>query len=403
MRLTASNIRALELPAGKTERIFFDSELPGFGLRIRSGGSKTWCVQYKFGTKHRRIVLGSLSTLDPGKARETAKDLLAAVRLGRDPAGDRTEAQAKTAETFGALLPRFLARQRARLKPRSYEEVERHLLVHSKWLHSRPIAELDRRAIALRLSEIADNSGPTAANSVRASLSACFSWMLREGLLEANPAAYTNKAVEGGARDRVLGDAELADIWKALPENHYGAIIKLLTLTGSRRDEIGSLRWSEIDLEHRLITLPGERTKNRLPQEIPLGPAAMEIVNAQAQRAMHDGSQRDLVFGFGETRGFQAWSTSKLDLDARILSARKAAGVDKPIPGWRLHDLRRTCSTRMHGELRVQPHIVEAVLGHIKGHRSGVAGVYNRATYREEKARALALWGDYVTAAVGAG
>jgi hypothetical protein len=231
MRLTANNVRALELPAGKTERIFFDSELPGFGLRIRSGGSKTWCVQYKFGTKHRRIVLGSLSTLDPGKARETAKDLLAAVRLGRDPAGDRLEARAKTAETFGALLPRFLVRQRARLKPRSYEEVERHLLVHSKSLHSRPVTELDRRAVAVRLSEIADRSGPTAANSVRASLSTCFNWMLREGLIETNPAAFTNKAIEGGARERVLTNSELAEIWNALPANHYGAIVKLLTFT----------------------------------------------------------------------------------------------------------------------------------------------------------------------------
>jgi integrase len=402
MRLTANNVRALELPAGKTERIFFDSELPGFGLRIRSGGSKTWCVQYKFGTKHRRIVLGSLSTLDPGKARETAKDLLAAVRLGRDPAGDRLEARAKTAETFGALLPRFLVRQRARLKPRSYEEVERHLLVHSKSLHSRPVTELDRRAVAVRLSEIADRSGPTAANSVRASLSTCFNWMLREGLIETNPAAFTNKAIEGGARERVLTNSELAEIWNALPANHYGAIVKLLTFTASRREEIASLRWSEVDLDHALVSLPGERVKNHHPHEILLAPAALEIITARAERAMVNGSQRDLVFGFGETRGFQAWSASKLDLDARIFAARKVAGVDNPMPAWRLHDLRRTCSTRMHGELGVQPHIVEAVLGHIKGHRSGVAGVYNRASYSVEKRAALEKWADHVTTIVGA-
>jgi len=143
MRLTAQNIRTVSLPRGSEDKIFFDDDLPGFGLRMRSTGSKTWLVQYAIAGRTRRIVFGTPAML-PGKARETAKNLLAQVRLGRDPAAEKMQARTEAAETFGALLPRFLERQRARLKPRSYVEVERHLVAHAEQLHSHPIKAIDR-------------------------------------------------------------------------------------------------------------------------------------------------------------------------------------------------------------------------------------------------------------------
>ena len=177
MKLTAVAIRALALPPGKTDKTFFDDDLPGFGVRLRAGGSRTWVIQYKIGNKHRRIPLGSVTALEPGKARATAKDLLAAVRLGRDPVGEKIEARIKATETLGALLPRFLTRQRARLKARTYQEVERHLLVQAKPFHARVIETIDRRSVAICLAQIAELSGPVAANRARASLSTCFAWL----------------------------------------------------------------------------------------------------------------------------------------------------------------------------------------------------------------------------------
>ena len=112
MRLTATTIRALALPRGKVDHVYFDADLPGFGLRVRATGSKTWMVQYAIAGKTRRMAIGSPAMLDPGKARETAKDLLAQVRLGRDPASEKAATRARAAETFGGLLPRFLERQR---------------------------------------------------------------------------------------------------------------------------------------------------------------------------------------------------------------------------------------------------------------------------------------------------
>jgi integrase len=390
-RLTATTIRTLVLPPGKADHVFFDSDLPGFGLRVRATGAKTWMVQYAVAGKTRRMVLGSPAVLDPGKAREAAKDLLATVRLGRDPAGEKAVTRAKAAETFGALLPRFLERQRARLKPRSLEETERHLVAHAKPLHGRPIEAIDRRTIATRLAEIAKASGPAASNRVRTSLSAFFSWAAREGYVESNPVAFTNKAVENGSRERVLTDEEITLIWRSVGDSQYGAIIKLLALSGARRDEVASLRWSEIDLDAATITLPPARTKNRREHVIPLSESALAILASKPRRTEADGTPRDLVFGYGR-RGYQDWSGSKTDLDARIAAARKGrAALD-----WTLHDFRRSLSTALHERFGVPPHVVETVLGHVSGHKGGVSGIYNKAAYLDERRRALQRWAEHI-------
>jgi integrase len=250
------------------------------------------------------------------------------------------------------------------------------------------LTAIDRRTVATLLTELAANNGPGLANSVRASLSAFFSWAMREGLADANPVIGTNRAVTKGARDRVLTDDELRLIWNTLSISTYGDIVRLLALTGQRRDEIGSLRWQEIDFDKAVISLPPERTKNSRPHDVPLSPAALAILKARPRLAGHE-----FVFS-SAANGFFGWSDCKLALDARI------AGNGAIAP-WRLHDLRRTVSTRMHDELAIPPHIVEAVLNHVSGHRSGVAGVYNKATYSKEKAIALARWAEHLSAIVG--
>jgi integrase len=400
MKLTITSVRSLTLPKGRMDKTYFDDDLPGFGIRVRAGGSKTWVVQYKVGARNRRMMVGSVGTLDLSKARATAKDLLAAVRLGRDPFAEKIETRAKIAETFGALLPRYLARQRARLKPRTLQETERHLQVHARSLHCRAVHAIDRRAVAALLAEIAETSGPVAANRVRASLSAYCNWLLREGLLlDLNPVSYTNRQPEKGVRERVLKAEEILEIWHALEHDQYGNIVRLLALTGARRDEIGGLRWSEVDLKRALITLPGERTKNKRPHDIPLSSAALAILVAQPRRLQPDGSSRDHIFGFG-TRGFSGWSKAKRELDERLLRSTNDPFKSDPMPPWRLHDLRRTLSTMMHDQLGIMPHVVEAVLGHVDGHRRGVAGVYNRAAYANQKAEALEQWADHLGAIV---
>ena len=376
MKLTAAAVRSLALPTGVTDKIFFDDELPRFGVRMRAGGSRTWIVQYGIGGKERKLPLGPVSALDPSKARALAKDVLARVRLGEDPLALKHEAAARASETLGAQLPRYLAFKRASLRPRSYAQVERHLLVHAKPLHGRPLVSLasDRRSVAVVLAKVAEASGPVEANMVRSSLSACCRWLMGEGLLDGNPIIATNKAAQNGARKRVLSDAELKRVWNGLDDGRYGAIVKLLVLTGLRREEIGGLRWDEIDLDRELIHLPAERCKNKRPHDQPLSSAARAIIAALPREG-------DRVFA-----AFGSWGRAKERLDRKL-------GND--VAPWRLHDLRRLVSTTMHDKLGIQPHIVEHILGHV-GHQGGTAGVYNKADYLDERRRALEKWADHV-------
>jgi integrase len=363
MKLTLRAVAALVLPRGKTDHIEPDDEVPGFGFRLRASGSRTWTFQYQLGAEQRRMTLGSYPAITPAQARAAAADLHAAVRLGRDPAAEKAE-----------------GRMRAGAKP----------------LHGFPLAAISRRQIAALLSELTTTHTPRVADSARTSLMTFLGWSLREGLIEANPVVGTN--INGSAaeraRDRVLSPNELKLLWAALADDQYGAIVKLLLLTAQRRDEIAGITWQEIDAEAAILTLPPPRTKNKRMHVVPLSAPALAIIQAQPQRALVNGKPRELVFGSGAA-GFSGWSKAKAQLDSRL----KAGG--KPLKPWRLHDLRRSAATGM-AEIGILPHVIEAALNHISGHKSGVAGVYNHARYEREVRAALDLWAEHVISLVQA-
>lgn len=183
-----------------------------------------------------------------------------------DPASERV----RSGETFGAEVERYLERKRSVLRPRSIIEIERYLRVQCKSLHSLPLTGIDRRTIALTLAEIEQHSGPVARNRARTSLSAFFAYAVREGLVDVNPTTGTGKATEHPSRDRVLTQAELAQVLSALGDDPFSEIVHLLILTGQRRSEIGGLRWSEVDLERGLIVFPPDRVKNGKQHELPI-------------------------------------------------------------------------------------------------------------------------------------
>jgi integrase len=388
MKLTRVNVERLALPAGVNDRIIFDDGLPGFGLRIRDGGKRTWIVQYRVGAKQRRVTLGTVKTLNADEARKRARCALSKVHLGHDPQIEKGETRAQSVITLAAIAERYLEERAAnRLKPKTLAEVTRSLRDHWKPLHRLPLAKVARVNVAGELGRIAKEHGPIAANRSRAYLSTLYAWAIGEGLADTNPVVGTNKSGAEVSRDRVLDDGELRLVWSCAGDGDYGAIVRLLILLGQRREEVAAMRWSELDLDKRLWRLGGERTKNALPHDVPLPDTAIELLAAHGRRA-----GRDLVFGEGPGP-FQGWSNAKSALDKRLQAANMVAP-------WRLHDLRRTAATGM-ADLGVQPHVVEAVLNHVSGHKSGIAGVYNRAAYAAEKSAALTLWASHVMALVG--
>jgi integrase len=211
-----------------------------------------------------------------------------------------------------------------------------------------------------------------------------FVWAMGEGLATANPVINTNRREEK-TRDRVLSGAELRTIWRALEDDDYGVVVKLLALTGQRANEIAGLCWSEVDFRQELISLPGARTKNGRPHDIPMADTVRALLKSR-----HKEGDRDLIFGRGDGP-FSGWSKAKAALDERAA----------PLKHWVIHDLRRSVATGM-ADIGIQPHIIEAVLNHVSGHKGGVAGIYNRATYAKEKAEALARWDAHVASIVGA-
>ena len=379
MRLTKTNLTNLHLPRGRSEITHFDSDIGGFGIRIRKSGARSWVFQYDFAGKTKRITLGKASAIDVAKARAIASELHAKVRLGQDPAAAKAESEARAAETFGAAVRPYLQWQRARVRPSTLRHLERHLLVNLAPLHSLPINNVDRRAIAAQLARM--NGSPVQANRTRSTLTSFLNWAMREGLIDSNPALATNKYPER-QRDRVLTNAELRALWLALPGGDFGDILKILILTGAREREISGLHWDEISFEKGIIELPAHRVKNRRKHTIPISGAVRAILEGREQ----DG--RDFVFGTSGTSGFSGWSRCKERLDEAI-----------KIPAWTIHDLRRVCSTGMN-EIGIEPHIVEAILGHVSGTRGGIAGRYNYALYESQKATALSRWAEHVAAVV---
>jgi integrase len=391
MHITKATVAKLELPAGQSDAIYFDDDLAGFGLRLRAGGKRSWIIQYRVGRKQRRMTIGTTAALDADKARKVAKEKLATVHLGGDPAQDKHNRQQDAEQTFGLIVDQYLAAREPNMRPRSYSELKRHLKQVWKNLHGRPIRDITRAEISLVRSKIEQESGPIAANRARSSLSSLFSWAMGEGIVDANPVIGTNKAPEL-SRDRVLSDQELADIWKACQADDYGRIIRLAMLTGSRRSEVAGIVETEIDLSRRMWTLPAERSKNNRAHEISLSDPALEILRGVPRR-----EGRELLFGEG-SGPFSGWSGAKEKLDERIAAARKQRRKPAP-PAWVLHDIRRTVATRM-ADLGIAPHIVEACLNHVSGHKGGVAGIYNRAVYQKEKKQALDIWAAHVEAIV---
>jgi integrase len=395
MRLTSASIRTIEPIPPRTDRIEFDDAVPGFGVRARAGGSKVYVVQYAIGEKTRRMTLGKVELQGVDKARDKAKSILAAVRMGQDPAGEKQLARETAKDTFKAVAEQFLAFQKAHggkgkgLRPRSYSETERHLMTHGKKLHGLLLAKIQQREIASVISAVRVTHAVTA-NRVRTSLASLFSWAIGEGLVNSNPVTAT-KRTEEKSRDRVLDPTELRLIWNSLEDNHFGTIMKLLALTGQRASEIAGLRWSE--LKDDVIVLPPERTKNHREHLVPLSEPARAMIAAQPRRFGAGGELRDLIFGFGDGP-FSGWGKSMETLNRRV--AEKAG---QSLPHFTPHDLRRSFATHASG-LGIQPHIIEVILNHVSGFRAGVAGIYNRHTYDAEKRTALDRWAEHLLAIV---
>jgi integrase len=390
---TQRDLERLTLPPGKSEVFHFDQRCPGLSVRIQRSCKPAYVAWYTIGGKRKRLTLGAVAGMALDQARRQATEIVNAARDGRDPGQERKVARIAAADvlTVGGLIAAYLREHAEReQRPRTLIETRRNLERHWLPLHALSASDVTRREVSAQLLALARSAGTVAANRARANLSAAYVWAIKAGLVEHNPVVGTLKGEEA-SRERVLSPAELAAIWHATAElSAHDAIVRLLMLTGARKSEVGGLAWPEIDKPMGLWLLSAERTKNKRPHEIPLSTQALAILREFPQLP-----RCDYVFGRRGQTPFSGWSRCKERLDARIAKQQGA-----PLREWNLHDLRRSVTTHMAELSIAPPYIIEAILNHVSGHKGGVAGVYNRAVYRQEKRKALQSWANWLEATV---
>ena len=355
----------------------FDKGFPGLALRVSYAGGKSFGFYYRFGGKLKRINLGTYPAIGLLEAREAWRAARIAVAKGDDPGRRETVSRTDTVE---AVFAEWMKRdQLPRNRANTVRNVEGGFRfdVLPAW-GSRQIRTISKRDVIELLDGITDRGAVTRARRLCAYLARFFKWAYAREIIPTNPMTGVEKPGKENKRERVLTGDEIVAIWHALGDHGArGAAARLLLLTGARVDEISKLKWSEID--GNTIKLAGARTKNGREHTIPLSAPARSIIEAQAA------GQGEYVFTPDGKRPVSRLDVIKGQIDAK-------SGV----AGWCWHDFRRTISTGLN-ELGVEPHIVEAIIGHAV---KGVAGVYNHAKYAALKAAALEAWGAHVTALI---
>lgn len=383
MKLTQSRIEGLKCPPGKRDALVFDEEQRGLGVRVTATGGKTYLAQYTWHGQKRRIPLGSTSSVPLAKARDATRMIMGDVAKGIDPAAMRKEAAAEArrkaaheALTLSTLIEDWQALHLAGKRPSYASEAVRALRsAFSRYL-DRPAADLDRALIVKTLDAMARQGTVPMAMRTAAYGKAAYGWAVKRGALSINP--FTNLPVTPTERrERVLTDDELAAIWRATEcGGPFNGIVRLLILTGQRRDEVAGMPWAELSGGFSTWTIPASRAKNGATHVVPLSRPAQDLLRGLPQFS-------ELVFP-GLRGPFNGWSKAKAALD-----------VKSGVTDWRLHDLRRTAATGLQ-RLGVRLEVTEQVLNHISGSRAGIVGVYQRHDFASEKRAALEAWGAHV-------
>lgn len=422
--LTKRTIDALK--PGPKPVIVWDADLPGFGLKVSPAGKRTYVYQYRIGGRAGRTVrksIGLHGAWTPDQARDEAKRLRRETEAGIDPVQaerdakaakeraeraaaveqERAEREANDAERLriDAIAARFIDHVRTD-KPRSLRFAEPTIRLHIlPAVGSVRLPELTRNDVRAMLDRLPHGSTALRRN-VFATLRWLVAWAVEADDLPSNPMVGMKAPTMAKARDRVLTDAELTLVWRAAGSetSTLRAFYRLLLLTGQRRNEVAAIDWRELDRDAAEWKLPAGRSKNAEGHTVPL--SALAIAELDALAGGDRWPKRGLALSSTGTTPLSGFSRAKARLDAAMLDLARAdaeqTGHDPDtveLPDWRLHDLRRSLATGLQ-RLGVRFEVTEAVLNHLSGSRAGVAGVYQRHGWADEKRSALDAWARHI-------
>jgi Arm DNA-binding domain len=396
--------RLTPLPLASADKAFRDPLRPGLYLVLQASGVKSWSVRFRNSEgRTRKFTIGRWPDVSISAARDEARRVIEAAKLGRDPQDEKLRQRRGTqASLYHAVAADYIERQ-ARPNNRSWKVTARHLglrvepdeTLHpaptgyfTRWL-KRAVARVTKADVQDLVDDVRTRSGPVAANRHLAALKVFFNWCVERDVLAASPAAHVRRPAKEEARDRVLENFELRVIWDAAANvpPAYGDLVRALMLLGQRPNEVGGMR--EAELSGDTWTIPALRTKNKRAHQVPLVGLAARIV---ASRPRVNGM---LFTVFGKKPIAASASKAKAQLDEAITRVH-----GKPLASWQLRDLRRTVTSGM-GRLGVDHLVADRALNHKSGAQSAIAAVYNRNAYFVERRAAFEKWDAHVKGLIG--
>ncbi|MDJ0613986.1 MAG: integrase arm-type DNA-binding domain-containing protein [Rhizobiaceae bacterium] len=382
-------------PADKRKE-YPDVRTGGLYLVVQPTGVKSWAVRYRhpLTRKPQKYTLGKYPFITLAEARALAKASLSDIEKGIDPNEKRKQARAEALDE--TMLLDYQITEFFKLyvdkKQRQKSAYETKRLFNSEvlpqWGNLR-VDKITKRDFVQLLNKKSETA-PYVANRMHSALSKFSNWLVEQDILKESFAAGTKKPAKETSRERVLKQHEMMAYWQAANEIGYafGSIFKLLLLTGARRSEISDLIWSEVDLQGKRLVIDGSRMKGGEEHIIPLSSQAIDVFN---EIPMFGKRKSSPVFTTNQVTPVSGFSKVKARMDNRISELLS----DDELQPWRIHDVRRTVATGL-ADLQVHPHIIEKLIAHKTGSIKGVAAIYNRADYEEQKRTAVDTLGRFI-------
>ncbi len=350
----------------------FDAALRGLGLRVAPTGTKSWFVMRRISGRMKRVTLGRYPDLSLSDARLRAGPVLSSMADGSLPVP-------QDVPTFEMVFEDWMRRDQD--GNRSSFGVRRALTVDAlPSLGRKSIDTITRADILKILDGIVDRGAPIHANRVRAYLRRMFNWAVERGIIESSPVNGIPAQAKENDRDRVLTLEELRTVWAAATKMGYpfGPMFQLLILTGQRRQEVAGAEWPEFDFKECNWTLPAAKAKNAKMHFVHLSPTAVDILTSMPR--IDDSPFLFTTTGANPVSGF---SKAKHRIDT-------LSGVTD----WTIHDIRRSFATHTTETLAINPVVIDKILNHVNGVVRGVAAVYQRGQYLDQRKAAMSAWDD---------